>query len=364
MPWSDDFDQVRNQSDYKVAIVSTAFSGQFSDHIGYRNALIALRQLGFNEVLEESMISEHYGHMIRQYLKDHPQIRPILSSNCPAVVRLIQVRFPSLLPNILHLESPMTVLALYYRQKLEKEKALNNRQIKIYQIVPCISQVTAVHQPEGNIKDIVNGAISVQDVFGRIMEILPDAVKDSHAVDIHAKGLSWAIARMEAADVDDGRIKSLAVSGIPNVIEVLLKIENQQIDPYDFIVLNNCTAGCVGGVLNVENPFIASSRIRHIINTEDNTEFYDENIKKMFNRGDFDVEPLEGRSIMKLSTDIKSSLEKMKKIMLINNELPGLDCSACGSPTCLTLAEDIVEGKATLEDCVVLLRKKIKDDKK
>ena len=91
------------------------------------------------------------------------------------------------------------------------------------------------------------------------------------------------------------------------------------------------------------------------------TSFDSRQVMEMFRRGDFNVEQLEGRSIMKLSSDIKSALEKMKKIHQINAELPGLDCSACGSPTCITLAEDIVDGESTIEDCVVLLRKKKKN---
>ena len=363
LPWSDKL-EVMNKKKYKVAILSTAFAGQFSSSIGYTTAKKTLFYLDFDEVLEESMISELYGEMIHQYIKDHPKTRPILSSNCPAVVRLIQVRFPSLLPNLLHLESPMSVLAMYYRQKLKNDKKVADDDIGIYQIVPCISQVTAVHQPEGNIANIENGAISIQEIFGNSLEVLSEAAKDQQDIDVYTKGLSWAISRMEAADLDDGSIKTLAVCGISNVIEVLLKIENQQIEPYDFIVFHSCTAGCVGGVLNVENPFIASSHIRHIINSEKNSEFKDPEVLKLFREGKFDVSPLEGRSIMKLSSDIKSALEKMKKIHQINATLPGLDCSACGSPSCLALAEDIVEGKATLEDCVVLLRKKVKHNKK
>jgi len=362
IPWSDTMEIIDNKK-YKVAILSTAFAGQFSDKVNYSTAKKAVYHLGFDEVLEESMIIEQYSCMIRQYLKEHPQIRPVLSSNCPAVVRLIQVRFSSLLPNLLHLESPMSMLGMYFRQKLVKEKNIPDEDIGIYQIVPCISQVTAVHQPEGNIAEIENGAISIQEVFGHALEVLPEAASDNQEIDVYTKGLSWAVSRMGAADLDDGNIRTLAVCGIPNVIEILLKIENQQIDPYDFIMLHSCTGGCVGGVLNVENPFIASSRIRHIISTEKNTKFEDELVCEMFKNKEFDVTPLEGRSIMKLSSDIKSALEKMKKIHQINATLPGLDCSACGSPTCLTLAEDIVDGKATVEDCIVLLRKKVKHKK-
>jgi iron only hydrogenase large subunit-like protein len=363
LPWSDPLGIIQEKK-YNIAIISSSFAGQFSPNVNFRTAKNSLFQLGFDEVLEESMLADQYALMIAKYLKDHPDIRPVLSSKCPAVVRLIQVRFPALLPNLLHLESPMNMLAMFSRKKISREKNIPNDDISIFQIVPCISQVTAVHQPEGSIATQVNGAISIQEVFGKALEVLPQSMKDNNEVDIYTSGLSWAVSRMEANDLDKKNIRSLSVSGIPNVIEILLKIENHQIDKYDFIVLHSCTEGCVGGVLNVENPFVASSRIRHIINTEHNKVFHDHEIENMYNKGDFKVQPLEGRSIMKLSDNIRTALEKMKQIHKINAALPGLDCSACGSPTCLTLAEDIVDGKASLEDCVVLLRKKIKNNKK
>ena len=51
----------------------------------------------------------------------------------------------------------------------------------------------------------------------------------------------------------------------------------------------------------------------------------------------------------------------MKQINEFLTMLPGLDCSACGSPTCYALAEDIVLGKASIDDCVVLLKRHSKD---
>ncbi|MCF7919754.1 MAG: 4Fe-4S binding protein [Candidatus Cloacimonetes bacterium] len=359
LPWSDKLDIIKNKK-YKVAVLSSSYAGQFSEHISYATAKKALLQIGFDEVIEESMVTELFGMMLHKYLQNSPEIRPVLSSSCPAVVRLIQVRFPSLLPNLLHLESPRSIVAMYYRQKLIKEKKLAAEDIGIYLIVPCIAQVTAVHQPEGKFSNLEDGAISIQNVFGEALEVLKQAVQDKRPMDIHTRGLGWAISRNAASDLEENKIKTLSVCGIPNVIEVLLKIENQQIDHYDYIVLDSCTVGCVGGVLNIENPFIAASRIRHIMNKEEAASFESQEILDMFEKGKFGVEQLEGRSIMKLSSDIKSALEKMKRIHQINAELPGLDCSACGSPTCITLAEDIVEGKSTIEDCVVLLRKKMR----
>jgi Na+-translocating ferredoxin:NAD+ oxidoreductase RNF subunit RnfB len=59
---------------------------------------------------------------------------------------------------------------------------------------------------------------------------------------------------------------------------------------------------------------------------------------------------------MKLDDDIVVAMQKVGLIKKILAKLPGIDCGACGSPTCASLAEDIVQGQAAETDCVFKLR--------
>ena len=81
---------------YKLAIISSSYAGQFPSYFGYKNAKKALLHIGFDDVAEESMVTGMMTKVIRDYVAKHSDIRPIISSNCPSVVRMIQVRFPSL----------------------------------------------------------------------------------------------------------------------------------------------------------------------------------------------------------------------------------------------------------------------------
>lgn len=356
--FSDDINSI-NKFKYKMAIISTSFAGQFPSNIGYKTAKKTLLKMGFDEVAEEAMVTVKMSSIIRKYIEKHRDIRPIISSNCPSIVRLIQLRFPSLLPNILPIEAPMSMLSLYFRKKICKEQNLKEDEVGIFLIVPCVSQVTAVHQPEGTYKNLEDGAISMQDIYCKIITTLLEEKQeeDLDDIEIYPKGLSWAISGMEAEEVNDGKLKIMAVSGVNNVINILAKIENQQIEKFDYIVMNNCTNGCVGGILNIEDPFIATSRIRSLLRNAEVQKLNDNYFEDMYNQGKFNVPLLEPRPIMTLDEDIKIALSKMNKINEIVNQLPCLDCSACGSPTCKALAEDIVEGKATINDCVILLKK-------
>jgi Na+-translocating ferredoxin:NAD+ oxidoreductase RNF subunit RnfB len=342
---------------YKLAIISTSYAGQFGEGISYETAKRGLLHIGFDAVASEAMVTEMMSLMIREYIAQNPTIKPVLSSNCPSIVRLIQVRFPSLLPNLLHIEAPMSVLAMYYRDKVCREQNLDSSEVGIFLIVPCVSQVTAVHQPEGTYVNLEDGAISIGEVYKRVMADIKDIQKLDMPMDVYPKGLSWAISGVKAEEVNDGKLRTMDVSGVHNVIKVLHDVENNQLDVYDYIVLNSCTNGCVGGVLNVENPFVATSRIRQLLRNATHKDFHDELFLDLYHEKRFDVLPLEPRPIMQLDVDIKTALTKMKQINDIVHQLPGLDCSACGSPTCMALAEDIISGKAELDDCVVRMRR-------
>ena len=343
---------------YKVAVLPASFPGQFNEAVDHKRAKKTVLSLGFDEIADESMVTDIMSKFIQNYIRNHKDIRPIISSNCPAVVRLIQVRFTDLLKNILHLESPMSIIATYIREKIFREKNIDKKDIGVFPIVPCIAQVTAVHQPEGTYRHLHDGAISIREIYRKIMDIYED-IDEYDDVCSFPDGLKWAIAGLKAEYIAESDIDVLSVSGIDNVVDILAKIENGQIEKYDFVVMDSCTDGCIGGILNIENPFIAEARLKKIMrnSAHQNKYFNDKYFTELYKDKFYDVNPLKPRSIMKLDKDIKSSLLKMREIKKIAEMLPGYDCGACGSPTCCDLAEDIVEGKATIDDCLILKSK-------
>lgn len=361
IPSSDPLDII-DDFKYKVAIISSSFFGQFSEDISYANAKQAVLELGFDEVSEEAMVTDFMISIIREYIRENRDKRPILSSNCPAVVRLIQVKYPSLLPNLFHQEAPMSILTRYLRDKIAKEQSLSDDEIGIFLIVPCVAHVTAVHQPEGAYKHLQDGAFSTGMIYGKVREIIKNVQNNPIDIDTYPQGLTWALSGVQAELVDTDDIRALSVNGTENVMDILSRVEDHYLDQYDYIVLRSCTNGCVGGCLNVENPFVAMSRIKKMSKEGDNKIIHVEELERLHDQGEFSVSPLSPRPIMELDKDIKKAIQKMKKINEFLTMLPGLNCSACGSPTCYALAEDIVLGKASLDDCVVLKRNKPDDD--
>lgn len=361
IPRSDPLDVIHNFK-YKVAVLSTSYFGQFTEDVSYEVAKQAIYELGFDEVQEEAMVTDFMIGMIRDYIRANRDKRPILSSNCPTVVRLIQLKYPSLLPNLFHLEAPMSILTSYLRDRIKEETGFADNEIGIFLIVPCPAHVTAVHQPEGAYKHLQDGAFSIGMIYGKVREHLKHLQNNPPQLETYPKGLTWALSGVQAELVDCDDIRVLSVNGVENVMEILSRVEDHYLDQYDYIVLRSCTNGCVGGSFNVENPFVAMSRIKKMIKDGKDSPVDIHELDNLYQEGEFNVAPLAPRSILELDKDIKTAIVKMKRLNEILTTLPGLNCCACGSPSCYALAEDIVQGKATIDDCLVLLKRHSKEE--
>jgi len=164
-------------------------------------------------------------------------------------------------------------------------------------------------------------------------------------------GISWATTGGEASAIFND--KYLAADGIDNVIHVLDLIETGNMPQLEFIELNACPGGCVGGVMTVENPYIAKARLhslrRYMPVSQNNIVSEHDYIPEGYI---MDSMP-EYTPIGRLGSSIGESIRLMADIQRLRDELPGIDCGACGAPTCRAFAEDIVRGEANCDDCVI-----------
>ena len=81
----------------------------------------------------------------------------------------------------------------------------------------------------------------------------------------------------------------------------------------------------------------------------------------MYNEALYSLDEIPARSMLMLDPDRKKAIEKMDKVEELLKVLPGIDCAACGSPTCRELAQDIVHERAKLTWCVFLQELYIRD---
>ena len=118
-----------------------------------------------------------------------------------------------------------------------------------------------------------------------------------------------------------------------------------------------------GGLLTAENKFVAESNLRQRIRQLREQEPADrqKTMARTMVLQDFPASAayrkrLVPRPMMQLDDDIMEAMKKFERMEEVLCSLPGLDCGACGAPSCQGLAEDIVQGKAHEIDCIFKLR--------
>jgi hypothetical protein len=154
-------------------------------------------------------------------------------------------------------------------------------------------------------------------------------------------GVGWAAGGGECKAIR--KEKDLSADGIENCISVLKQLEDEKIKDVEFIELNACPGGCVGGVLNIENPFIAKSKIRslqkHFPKRKKNAGYGKHGGDEFLWDDAPEVVP-----VFRLDEDRGVAMLKMQRVEEILAGLPGLDCGDCGAPSCRAFAEDVING--------------------
>jgi len=64
---------------------------------------------------------------------------------------------------------------------------------------------------------------------------------------------------------------------------------------------------------------------------------------------------------MPLGEDLARAMERLKQLHAVYAELPHLDCGTCGRPSCRVMAEDIIRGEGSPDDCIFRLKERIAD---
>ncbi len=351
-----------NDFKYKIALPAPALYAQFKI-LGQKDrvdrVLSGLKSMGFDDVFEVAKGAEICSKAIAEELgKAHA--KPLISSACPAVVRLIQVKFPELLENVVQVDAPVEVAAKVAKEEFAKKHGVDISEVGAYFITPCPAKMTSIKAPLAKDKSDVDGAISILEVYGLLTGQLKAAdAKRFDAAKASAKGIGWANSGGEIYAI--GEKNALAVDGIGNVAHALEDIENDKLKDLDYFEGLACVGGCVGGPLVFESSFVAQSRVRKICDEIGIDEAIEQQAEEYAKTGvaaaKKEIEPVD---VMKLDDDRMEALKKIQKIEELMEKLPGMDCGSCGAPSCRALAEDIVRGHATEMDCVFMLKEKVR----
>ncbi|SMO74929.1 Iron only hydrogenase large subunit, C-terminal domain [Saccharicrinis carchari] len=359
----DDWDNIFDY-ECRVALVPAVFTGQFPTSISEEEIFSIMKELGFTHVFQAEFMVDVINGLMNDQMQSKAE-KPLISTFCPSVVRLIQVKFPSLIDNIASVKPPVDASAAFYR-KLLATQGVPEKEIGIFYITPCAAKIAALKGINNDEDTVINGVINMRYLYNKLYTRIKNNKTGTSQLPVlphlSAKATQWSLTRGET---DNMKGTCLAVDEIHNVIEFLELLENEEIPTVDYLELRACDQGCAGGVLLHGNRFLTVERMKlrakQLESENGDVDWKAHN--DIIEDKDLFISKVNPLPAMALDTDFSKALKKMERIRNLMCYLPGIDCGACGSPHCQALAEDVVQRKANLSNCVFLQRMMEKSNK-
>lgn len=347
----------------KVAVPSPALYAQFDLEVFPGMIFSALKKCGFDDVENISPACDAVTIATEIFISEYRGQYPLISSFCPTVVRLLQVKYPELVDQILPVLSPREISARTAKIRLAKQTGLPMERIGAVYITPCPSKIVGILEHPGMQRSYLDAAVSISDLFQTLASAISKVQETTYEMDTveSASGLDWAFLGRFPRSLPAEH--TLSVAGLPSVIRILDDIEKGRLRKYHYIECHACPEGCIGGCLTVENPYLARGKaIKLQQNLPAGCMVERGDVEKAYRKKEFLMdEYLTGRPLRPLDADISRAILKMKERDRVLSELPGIDCGACGAPSCRAFAEDVVLGDADKELCVFFWRRELEN---
>lgn len=318
-----------NISGETILVLPPSFCAQFGARVGLAQVVSALDTLGFHNVLLGAAWEDALRQSVRAYAAESVAPGPVIAPVCLAVMNLIRMRYPSLLPHVAPFLAPLEAA----REQLTAPHAVF--------VAPCPAELTVLASTGGLTQvDVVHPSALIQallPLLHRSPHTAPPFCAD-HDSNVPAPDL------LPHTDAD-----TICVTGMDSVGRCLERIEDGFAWDMRVIELYSCENGCFGAPVWREHPALARRR------------FDREWAAWRQHAGKGIMEPAASairrmaaiipRAGLRLDDDMRRAMAKLRQIERLTRELPGRNCAVCGAPSCAALAEDIVRGTAVLDRC-------------
>jgi iron only hydrogenase large subunit-like protein len=354
VPLTDPFTR-HSRFKYRVAVASPVLYSQFGLDIDPKVVVQGLREIGFDYVVDVSQACGEISAAIDIFLEEYEGPGPLISSFCPSVVRLVQVRYPGLTELLMHVNAPREIAAREAKESLSQKLDVRMDEIEVIYLTPCPAKIVAIKQPAEKGRSWIDGAISIADIYAPLFNAvsnLADEDVDECVFKEFTYGAGWSMLGEMTRLL--GSERGIAVSGLSDVTRILDDIESGRLRGIDFVEASACLGGCIGGSLTVDNMYVARSSVLSLMRKHGEGTAVDKDVVVgKYREGYYFIErKLAPRPLPPLDKDISKAIQKKKEKEAIYASLPQIDCGCCGAPTCRAFAEDIVRGRSTIQDCI------------
>ncbi|MBN2494134.1 MAG: ATP-binding protein [Deltaproteobacteria bacterium] len=358
-------------------IAPAALLAQFPG-LGAGQVIEALGELGYGQVL----VLEPWERALREAVAEMAAgaQRTIICPTCPAAVRLIELRFPSLLPQLAPFDSPVEAAASCQAEPFDlavccpaqrsaaerrgTETLARMRPVDDLQraLLPLLAKLPAGGAAERRCDETAPHARPADGgpqttpahrgaAERRCDETAPHTRPADGGPQTTPAHLGPAERRCDETaphtrPADGGPLTTpaarpgwLEVTGMRHAIAVLEQLEDGLLGPFEVVEPLLCDLGCAGSPLfrqdahlGAQGPELAGGLI-------------DESAQAS------PCAPRKALPGLRLDADMAAAVDKLGRIDELARRLPGRDCAMCGAPSCALLAEDVVLGREDTGAC-------------
>lgn len=299
----------------------------------------ALKKLGFYDVEETAIgatiVKKEYERMLGEKTHDI-----IISSCCHSVNLLIQKYFPSELPYLADVISPMQAHCKDIKKRIPNAKTVF--------IGPCVAKKDEAQHYDGIVDSVLTFDELTNWLKSQNIELKKEMDSDENS---RARFFPTTGGILKTMDTSDTDYTYMAIDGTDNCIAALRDIESGNLHKC-FIEMSACSGSCVGGP--VMEKFHRSPVKDYVA------------VSRFAGKKDFDVQSADPITLRKTFTfierklqqpsesEIRDTLRQMGK-MKPSDEL---NCGSCGYNTCREKAVAILQGKAEISMCLPYLKDK------
>ena len=299
----------------------------------------ALRKLGFADVEETaigaSIVKTEYERMVRDENRD-----VIITSCCHSINLLIQKYYPSALPCLADVLSPMQAHCKDIKERHPDAKTVF--------IGPCVSKKDEAQR----IPDLVDAVLTFDELTAWLkaekIELTENLDSEEHS---RARLFPTTGGILKTMALDNPSFTYLAIDGTENCKEALEDIISGKTH-HCFIEMSACIGSCVGGPVMEKfhrspvQDFMAVSRYA--------------------GKADFEIEQPDMLTLRKTFPEIDRgtkmpSEEEIRDVLRQMGKMKPsqeLNCGSCGYDTCREKAIAVCQGKAEISMCLPYLKDK------
>lgn len=355
--------------------LAPSVSSEFPNSVD--SVVVALKRLGFFATSETAIGAALVNASIEAYADEHDGRCNWISTACPTVVQMVKKYYPSLVPSLSKVPSPLQCHSAYLRK-------LYGEDIGIVFIGPCIAKkIEADETPgypdfaltygelrtwleeEGLDLDVIAGELNAGQET--VPPFLPSSAGKSTLYPVEGgmiASLNWGN--------DPFQTHAVAISGSEQVVSTLQGLRDDDQNS-DFLELLFCEGGCINGPgsatgrSSASKKGLASRYTRSRITAPQKTFAGDPSfVSELLAAGYSLIEKKNGAGspvsplplpykfgVLHNEDEIEQALHLLGKA----DKLEELNCGGCGYNSCREMAIAYLDGMAEPEMCVTKMRK-------